>query len=109
MTGDAGFDTGFRDGVSITLDIGSAEGEAIIELQVAGLRDWVTFDIGSTGWGADIVGARCWGWRETNLLRQIQVVRWVQNPAAQSEFKERTLLRPRTRGQIKLELEHLGD
>ena len=48
-------------------------------------------------------------WRETGLLRQIQVVRWVQNPAAQSEFKERTLLRPRTRGQIKLELEHLED
>ena len=33
----------------------------------------------------------------------------MQNPAAQSEFKERTLLRPRTRGQIKLVLEHLGD
>ena len=33
----------------------------------------------------------------------------MQNPAVQSEFKKRTLLRPRTRGQIKLELEYLVD
>ena len=71
---------------------------------------WITFDIGSTGWGTDIEGAGFWDWDWCEaLLRQIQVVRWVQNPAAQFEFKERTLLRLRTRGQIKLELEHLGD
>ena len=58
---------------------------------------WITLDIGSTGWGADIEGAGFWG--ETGLLRQIQVMRWVHNPAAQSEFRERTRLRPRSKGQ----------
>ena len=36
---------------------------------------WITFDIGSTGWGTDIGGAGFWDWRKIGLLRQMQVVR----------------------------------
>ena len=39
---------------------GFAGEEATIELQVAGLRIWISFDIGSTDRGVDIIGNGCW-------------------------------------------------
>ena len=49
--------------------------------------------------GSGIVGAGFGAW-PTGLMRQIQVEDSEQNPAAQSEFWERTLWRPLIRGQV---------
>ena len=48
------------------------------------------------------VGAGFEAW-PTGLMHQIQVEDSEQNPAAQSEFWERTLRRPRIKGQVLLE------
>ena len=52
---------------------------------------------GGAGVGSGIVGTVYW---PTGFMRQIQVEDLEQNPAAQSEFWERTLWRPLIRGQL---------
>ena len=47
VTGDAGFG----------IDLGAGTGFVGGGATLAGLRVWITFEIGSTGWGADIGGA----------------------------------------------------
>ena len=54
---------------------------------------------GERGGTSGIVGAVFW---PTGFMRQIQVEDSEQNPAAQSEFLERTLWRPLIRGQVEL-------
>ena len=49
-----------------------------------------------------IVGTAFGAW-PAGLMRQIQVEDSEQNPAAQSEFWERTLRHPRIKGQVLLE------